>query len=534
MAHIADYVKWRGDITFSERPFRIEDNLILSELVYADLKDVIAFDEEITLCDAVERAKRKGPIRVTRAGATAEDKEFVISCADSVRFGKAVLSDYQDIVDHSDRQFAAVTYKLDDGTTVITYRGTDSTIIGWKEDFMISYTNVPSQELALDYARKHVDLAKGPVIICGHSKGAHLALFAASHLSDSQQEKLTGVYMNDGPGFCEDVLNKELIDRIKPKITKITPEYSVIGRLFETDAGNSIIIRSSATAVLQHNMQSWDINEAGPVTCGDHSPESYLLNNLIERFVNGMDLGARENFVDTLFDSMAEGGATSIREFAAQGPAAFENIMIRMAGNDALNLKNKAANIKKEDDKSKNIFARIWGLINRKRFVRIAITLVLSILCFSFPDFAMESVVFLLIVFVCIYEVVLTARHLKESGWNFNKERPRVSICIVLWVMVSALLVKSGSLFVISSMVIGIILLTLAYQNLINFKIYNDKYFERFRYSFEGIVTLLLGSYIMVVPDVGNSWYMYSCGFLLLIDTIFELLKAIRDSRKRI
>lgn len=533
MAHISDYVKWRGDLSFKERPFRIEDNFILSELVYTDLKDVIAFDEEVSLSDAMERAKRKGPIKVTRAGAGPEDMAFVVSCGESVRFGNMILRDFQDIVDHSDKQFAAVTYILDDGTTVITYRGTDSTIIGWKEDFMISYTNVPSQEMAFDYARKHVDMASGRVIICGHSKGAHLALFAAAHLSEEQQNKVTEVYMNDGPGFCEDVLNRELIDRIKDKVTKITPEYSVIGRLFEPEPGRNIIIKSSAMAILQHNMQSWDICESGLITCEDHAPESYLLNHLIEKFVEGMDLGARENFVDTLFDSMAEGGATTIKEFAAQGPAAFENIMFKMAGNDALNLKNKAENIKKEDDKSRNIFSRVWGLINRKRLVRIALSLVLSILCFSFPDFAMESVVFILVVFVCIYEVVLTARHLKESNWNFTKERPRVSVCIVLWVMVSALLVKRGSLFVISSMVIGIILLTLAYQNLINFKIYNDKYFERFRYSFEGIVTLLLGSYILLVPDIGNSWYMYSCGFLLLIDTIFELLKAIRDSRKK-
>ena len=391
---------------------------------------------------------------------------------------------------------------------------------------------MPSQELALDYARKHVEKADGKVIICGHSKGAHLALFAAAHLSKEEQDKITRVYINDGPGFCEDVLEKNLIETIRDKTTKTTPEYSIIGRLFEPEVGENNIVRSSAMAILQHNIQSWEIDEAGLVTCNDHSPESHLLNELIEKFVNSMDLGARENFVDTLFDAMAEGGAKTIKEFAAQGPAAFENILVQMAGKDALNIKNKAAKIKEEDDKSKNIFTRIWGLVNRKRLIRIALSLVLSILCFTFPDFAMESVVFFLIMFVCVYEVILTIRHLNESEWNFNKERPRVSICIVLWVVASVIVVKPGSLFVVSSIVIGIILLTLAYQNLINFKIYNDKYFERFRYSFEGIVTLILGGYILVMPEIGNSWYMYSCGFLLLIDTIFEVLRAVRDGLK--
>jgi uncharacterized membrane protein HdeD (DUF308 family) len=176
---------------------------------------------------------------------------------------------------------------------------------------------------------------------------------------------------------------------------------------------------------------------------------------------------------------------------------------------------------------------RLWGLLNRKKIVRIAISLILSVLCFIFPDFAMESVVLLLVLFVCIYEVVLTIGHLNDSDWNFTKERPRVSVCIVLWVMASVILVKHDALFVISSMIIGIVLLTLAYQNLINFKIYNNKFFERFRYSFEGIVTLILGGYILIVPEIGNSWYMYSCGFLLLIDAIFEVLKAFRDRNKR-
>ncbi|MDC7295102.1 DUF2974 domain-containing protein [Butyrivibrio sp. DSM 10294] len=533
MANIDDYVKWRGDLSFKERSFKIEDNLVLSELAYVDFKEVISSDEKITLCDAVERAKRKGPIHVTRAGSTKEDEDFIITCGESIRFGKAILEDYQDIIDYSDKQFAAVTYNLDDGTTVIAFRGTDSTIIGWKEDFMISYTNVPSQELALEYAKKHVAKAQGKVIICGHSKGAHLALYAAAHLPDESKDKLTRVYMNDGPGFCDDVLDKSLIDTIRDKLTTTTPEYSIIGRLYETKGKENYIVRSSAMALMQHSMKNWEISESGLVTCGDHSPESYLLNDLIKRFVEGMDLGARENFVDTLFDSMAEGGVTTIKEFAVQGPAAFEKILVKMAGNDALNIKNKAANIKKEDDKSKNIFTRIWGLVNRKKVVRIAVSLVLSTLCFLFPDFAMESVISFLLVALCIYEVVLTIRHLKESEWNFKKERPRVSICIVLWVGACAVLVKHDALFVISSMVVGIVLLTLAYQNVINFRIYNDKYFERFRYSFEGIVTLILGGYILVVPEIGNSWYMYSCGFLLLIDSIFEILKVFRDRGKQ-
>ena len=534
MAHLTDYVLWRGDFDFRERQFKTEDNLVLSELVYIDYKYV--FDktgkESMTLREAITALDEKKMIKNTRAGSGKEDIEFARICAGSVRYGDAILSDFVDEYDSTDRQFAAITYTLNDGTTVIGFRGTDSTIIGWKEDFMISYTHVPSQELALAYARRQVDRALGRVIILGHSKGAHLALYAAAHLSDAQQSKLQRVYINDGPGFCNEVLDRSLINNIIYKITKITPEYSIIGRIFEPPAGDSIIVRSSANALIQHSMQTWMLKPDGLVTCTDHAPESHLISDMIDRFVEGMDLGARENFIDSLFDSMSDTGARTIKEFAQKGPDVFEELLVNMAGNDALNFKNKAKKIKKKDDESKGIFVRAWGLINRKESVRVAISLVLSMLCFAFPDFAMESIVFILLLFTCIYEVVLTIRHLKDSEWDFKKERPRVILCIVLWVLSSAVMVKEGALFVVSSMILGVVLLSLAYQNIINFRIYNNKIFERFRYSFEGIVTLLLGGYILMTPDIENRWYMLSCGTLLLIDSIFEVLKLLRDRRK--
>ena len=532
MAHLPDYVRWRGDLSFADRGFRIEDNLIFSELVYVDYKVVLGDGGSASLRQAVTDLDRMGHLKSTRAGSTEEDLNFVRQCASSWRFGEVILKDFKDIYDSSDRQFAAVTYIVGD-LSVVAFRGTDSTIIGWKEDFMISYTNVPSQYLALEYAKEQVEKAKGKVIILGHSKGAHLALYAAAHLDEKEQEKLLHVYINDGPGFCNDVLDKELIDRIKEKITKITPEYSIIGRLFEPDAGENIIVRSSNNAMLQHSMLSWLLDDGnGLVECKDYAPESHLITDNIDRFVKGMDLKARENFIDSLFDSMAATGATTIKEFAAQGPAVFEKLIFQMAGQDAFNIRGKARKVKKEDDENFGILIRFWGLINRKQIIRIVVSLVLALLCFTFPDFAMESVVFAVLVILCIYEVVQTVKHLKSSEWEFRKERPRVTMCIVLMVLTVVVLVKESALFVVSSMLLGIILLSLAYQNLINFKIYNNKFFERFRYSFEGIVTLLLGIYILVMPDIENSWYMLSCGNLLLIDAIFVTLKMFRD-RKR-
>lgn len=521
-------------MSFFERGFRIEDSLVLSELVYIDYRPVLEGRVSMSLREAVTELSRAGLLRNTRASSVKEDEDFAILCAFSARFGDVKLVDFQDIYDGLERQFAAVTYMLDDGTSVIGFRGTDATIVGWKEDFMISYTNVPSQDLALTYARKHVDEAKGKVIILGHSKGAHLSLYSAAHLNEEQQDKLIRVYLNDGPGFCEDVLDRSLIEKIKDKITRVTPEYSIIGRIFEPEVGENLIVRSSASALLQHNMTSWLIEDGGGlVLCQDHAPESHLITDLIDRFVEGMDLKARENFIDTLFDSMSATGAATIREFASQGPSVFEELVMKMAGNDALSIKKKSKRIKKADDESRGLFLRLWGLLNRRHAVRIGVSVFLSILCFAFPDFAMESVLFAAILIICVYEVFLTVGHLKDSEWDFRRERSRVLLCTVLLAMTSSIIVKKDALFVISSMVVGVVLLALTYQNIINFIKYKNKHLERFRYFLEGVVTLFLGCYILMVQNVSNSWYMLSCGTLLLIDSVFEIIKLIRDRRSK-
>ena len=510
--------------------------MVLSELAYIDFKPVFKEGEEFIPCslrEAVLGLSNKHCLKNTRASSGKEDEEFALLCAASNRFGNVKIIGFKDIYDSSDRQFAAITYLLDDGTTAVAFRGTDATIIGWKEDFMISYTRVPSQELALDYAVDAVRAAEGDVLLMGHSKGAHLALYSAAHLEGGDQKKLKRVYMNDGPGFCDDVLDRSYVYKIAGKITRISPEYSIVGRIFEFPVEEDIVVRSSAKAMLQHSMQTWLIEANGPVCVNDHSPESHLIKNSISKFLDRMDLNARENFVDTLFTSMTDTGAETIKDFAAQGPAAFEDLVFKMAGNDAFDLRSRREKINEEDDKNLSFFERFWGLINRKEVIRIILTLVLSALCFIFPDFAMETVVFIVLLVLTVYEVVLTLQHLKKSEWNFRMQRPRIMVSLTFVVLTSAVLIKGEALFVISSMLLGFLLLVLTNENIINFRLNSHRLFERFRYSFEGIVTFFLGCYILITPEVSDSWYMLSCGYLLLIDAIFETLKMLRD-RKRV
>ena len=69
------------------------------------------------------------------------------------RLNEIDATDFKDILDR-DRviQFAAITFSIDENHSVVSFRGTDTSAIGWKEDCMLSYSDeIPGQTEALSY-----------------------------------------------------------------------------------------------------------------------------------------------------------------------------------------------------------------------------------------------------------------------------------------------------------------------------------------------------------------------------------------------
>ena len=90
-------------------------------------------------------------------------------------------------------QFSAVCFH-GKNWSFLAFRGTDSTLAGWKEDFQISVARTGAQELAYEYAEKHLT-GKQKWYIGGHSKGGNLALYAACMLSPEQWDKVERMYL---------------------------------------------------------------------------------------------------------------------------------------------------------------------------------------------------------------------------------------------------------------------------------------------------------------------------------------------------
>ena len=255
MATVFDYIQWRGDLPFSQDPPNAVDALIFSGLAYVKF---VAEEEPVTLQEAAMAffALEDHALR----SRVQKDQDLLLAAAESKRFGQAKICMYRDILlPERETQFAAMTFLLDDGSMALAFRGTDNTLVGWKEDLNMSFQQtIPAQRLAQSYVRDAALEYPRPMHLCGHSKGGNLAVFAAARSSPMIQEHIVSVYNNDGPGFTEYLMGDPGYLAIVPKIRTFVPQSSVIGMLLGHEEPYTVI-QSKSIGLLQHDLYTWDV-----------------------------------------------------------------------------------------------------------------------------------------------------------------------------------------------------------------------------------------------------------------------------------
>ena len=304
MADVRDYLKWRGDLPFCRDPINRVDALVFCALSYIHF-DELAVDG-ITLEEAAEQflqlENMEGRIR------SRLDPELLELAGKSRRFGTAKLFHYRSrLVREEDTQFAAVTFLTEDGTAFITFRGTDSTITGWKEDFNMSFQQtVPSQRLALEYTREVALLHDGPILLGGHSKGGNMAVFAGARSSPMIQEQILAVYNNDGPGFSDYMMGDPGYLAMVPKIHTFVPQSSIIGMLMDHEEPYTII-RSKQLGLLQHDVYNWEIQGPDFLPMEEITTDSRFLNLAIRNWAASLSNQQRNQIVDAFFGVLESG-----------------------------------------------------------------------------------------------------------------------------------------------------------------------------------------------------------------------------------
>lgn len=312
---VFDYIEWRGDLSFEQSPFNEVDALILSIFSYLDFsclnRDSLFFRYAIECINSMpDKQKFDGP------GIIMKDVVLLANAAaESKRYETMRVFQFADITNEDlEIQFAAVTFLLQDGTAFLSFRGTDNTIVGWKEDLNMCFINgIPSQLEAAKYAKLVAEKLNIPLRFGGHSKGGNLAIWACAHLTSAQKNNVIDVYSNDAPGFNESFLNAPYYLDIRDKIHSFVPESSIVGVLMEHDTYTTI--RSTAASLLQHNPFSWMINRTSFVYDTSRSFSGQQFEKVINSWIKAMSMEEREELVENLYNIITSSDAKTLEDF---------------------------------------------------------------------------------------------------------------------------------------------------------------------------------------------------------------------------
>ena len=322
MGNIMDYISWRGDLSFEQSQFNEVDNLILACFSYVNLDGISA----VTIQKGIGLKKlTKEFMKLHTMKELEADKSFIrlapfmmMEMAKSVRFGKCVVRNYvNDIVTEAEQQFAAMEIVLEDGTSYVSFRGTDDTIIGWKEDFNLSTGVVPAQKRAIEYLQKISEHTDGMLRVGGHSKGGNLAIYG-SVMCKSAHEKILEIYSNDGPGFSREFQELPETKEMMPKIIRIIPEYSIIGTLLEHEK-EPVIVASSSKGLLQHDAFSWEVQGPALVRRDSLNKTALRFIEILHKWIDGMDTEQKRLLIEDLFATLQASGYENLSEVQSGG-----------------------------------------------------------------------------------------------------------------------------------------------------------------------------------------------------------------------
>ena len=230
MGNLFDYLLWRGDLTFDQVPFGPVDGLILSTLSYVHFEALVpgGVENPVLLGRAAEDYLALPPARRGRCRCE-DDWKLLQVLAGAPRFARLGLCGYADrFVPKEETQFAAMTVLLGDGSAYLAFRGTDGTLVGWKEDFNLSFLDViPAQLEAAGYIQDIAMRFSGPLRLGGHSKGGNLAVAGGALSTMKVRDRIKSVWSFDGPGLTAYLLARPGYSELLTRIRSFVPKSSV-------------------------------------------------------------------------------------------------------------------------------------------------------------------------------------------------------------------------------------------------------------------------------------------------------------------
>ena len=341
MANLFDYLDWRGDLPFSAAPFCEVDNLIFSLLSYPDYSSLLLEQDRVGL-----PLEKLAPLYFTHCprrqgglGLLLSDKIFDLleRAASTPRFAGVRVWGHRSRADKGrELQFSATTFSLGCGESFVAFRGTDDTLVGWKEDFNMTVSfPVPAQEEAAAYLDFVANSTADRLLVGGHSKGGNLAVYAAANCGEDVQARIVSVWSNDGPGFSPEALATPGYLAIRDRVHPLMPRASVVGILFDWDPEPEVV-ESTANGAFQHEGLTWQVLGNAFVRAPEQSRGSRQLDRSLHVLLQEMDLPCRRQLIDDVFSVGQELGVETLAELVADGRRrqSFRAISAKLTGID--------------------------------------------------------------------------------------------------------------------------------------------------------------------------------------------------------
>ncbi len=325
MSSLFDYLNWRGDLSFSHAPINEVDGMIFSLLSYIDFRGIASHTHEnsrsIPLRSAVNAyfSKNPDPKRISLGLMVPKSiLQLLREVKDTTRFRNVGIKAHVNLLDvKKEMQFSATTFLLETGETVVAFRGTDDTIVGWKENFNMSFMEVvPAQQESVEYLEQAALHAEGDLYTAGHSKGGNLAVYSAARSRENIQDRIAHVWSYDGPGFFSKMLEDPSYIRIRPCISTLLPQSSVVGLLLEHEE-HYTVVKSRQRGLMQHDGLTWEVNGTSFVHLQHVTGETQRIDPALNRLLHSMTLAQREEFTEAIYQLLSVDNALTLTDLVS-------------------------------------------------------------------------------------------------------------------------------------------------------------------------------------------------------------------------
>ena len=322
MAHLIDYLEKVENLTFDQEPLNILDKVCINEIGYLTYEKWLTASDlkkSINLHDFAE-GKELNPdysFMVTK-----ERVELAEAMVRSRRFASLSLSNYRSVLDKEvEKQFAAMIFSLSElDYHQLVFRGTDDSVIGWKEDFQLTYSReIPAHRSAMTFLEDHLPNLSGPITVSGHSKGGNLALYSAVQSSTSLREKIAELLLLDSPGLMKSLLEKPSYQELKARMTVIRPQDSVVGVMLYWDRPAQLVA-AEGIGFAQHNALTWEVDlVANDFVYEDQPTElSQRLEETFQEWIETLPNQELKQVCDLVFDTILDSGIESLDDIGIQ------------------------------------------------------------------------------------------------------------------------------------------------------------------------------------------------------------------------